>query len=205
MSPVDPNLFELPRTKTPQDPVLPVEVDTSLLGADRQSTGAPVDVPDIFLPVATRPDFTRAIQQGSIRQDAFSASLTFEPSSQSGASGLRGKVLDYAKQFLGVPYRWGGTSPSGFDCSGLLQYTMGKFGIRIPRVSYQQATIGKRTSISQLQPGDFVAFGNSVHHIAFYLGNGMILEAPRTGLSVRIRKLGARENAFGVHVSYPGE
>lgn len=121
-----------------------------------------------------------------------------------GGSSTRGRVLALAKSYIGTPYVWGGAKPGGFDCSGLLYYAMNRYGMRVPRIAAQQATIGKRTSISNLSPGDFVV-KNDGSHIAFYLGNGKILEAPRTGLKVRIRSLGRREGYYGVHVRYPGE
>lgn len=124
------------------------------------------------------------------------------------ATGSRASLVKYAKKFLGVNYVWGGTSPSGFDCSGLTQYVAGKFGIKLPRISADQARFGKRTSIGALQAGDLVAWdensrNNGADHIAFYIGNGMILEAPHTGAQVRIRKLGKNEGAWGVHLNYP--
>lgn len=180
----------------------PVQVDTTLLGIDRDPLGnAGIDAAATFaMTPVDQPSFAQILQQGGFRRDGFSSAM------QGGeASGLRGKILEYAKQFIGTPYVWGGESPGGFDCSGLLQYTLSKFGINIPRVSQQQSQTGRRTELANLQPGDFVVFGSDAHHIAFYLGNGQILEAPRTGLNVRIRSLGRNENAWGVHYAYPGE
>jgi cell wall-associated NlpC family hydrolase len=78
----------------------------------------------------------------------------------------------------------------------------------MPRLSYDQAAHGTRVSMKQMQVGDLVAFthGNGgADHIAFYIGNGQILEAPHTGANVRIRKLGKGEHYWGVHIKYPGE
>ncbi|HET8768402.1 MAG TPA: C40 family peptidase [Pedococcus sp.] len=116
------------------------------------------------------------------------------------ASGQRGAVIDLAKQFVGTPYVWGGAQPGGFDCSGLIQYAMKQAGISVPRVSWDQLAMGQRTDISKLQPGDFIGFGDG-GHIALYLGGGQILEAPRTGLDVRVRSLGQGENAWGVSLA----
>ena len=123
-----------------------------------------------------------------------------------GVDGWRKAVVQFAKSYLGTPYVWGGTSPSGFDCSGLIQYVFNKAGINLPRISYQQANSGKRTGINGLQIGDLVAWDNSsrnngADHIALYIGNGQIIEAPRPGLSVRIRHLGSNEGAWGVHLN----
>lgn len=118
----------------------------------------------------------------------------------------RTMVIDKAMGFLGVPYVWGGSSPGGFDCSGLIQYVAGQFGIDLPRVSFQQAGAGARVPLSALRPGDLVAWDNSARnngadHIAFYAGNGWIIEAPRPGLSVRRRRLLPDENAVGVSLA----
>lgn len=125
------------------------------------------------------------------------------------ASGVRADVLATAKKYIGTPYVFGGNSTRGFDCSSLVQYTLKQFGIDAPRLAYQQARWGEQTSISKIRPGDLVFWGNSSrtqgNHIAFYLGNNMILEAPRPGLSVRIRKLGQwdeDDNAIGVKLPY---
>lgn len=120
-----------------------------------------------------------------------------------GVNGWRKAVVQMARQYVGVPYVWGGEAPNGFDCSGLVQYVFKQAGRNMPRVSYQQATVGKRVGINQLRPGDLVAWDNSTRnngadHIAIYIGNGQIIEAPRPGLSVRIRSLGSNEGAWGV-------
>lgn len=99
------------------------------------------------------------------------------------------QIINYASQFLGVPYVWGGTSPSGFDCSGLVQYTYGHFGINLPRVAADQQQVGLMVTRDQLQPGDLVFFGDPAHHVGIYVGNGMMLHAPHTGDVVRIGPL----------------
>jgi cell wall-associated NlpC family hydrolase len=110
-----------------------------------------------------------------------------------------------AQQFVGTPYKWGGTSPSGFDCSGFVQYVYRQMGVNLPRVSFQQARSGPRVGLGNLRPGDLVAWDNSsrnngADHIAIYLGGGMIAEAPRPGVKLRVRKLGKNEGAWGVRV-----
>lgn len=125
------------------------------------------------------------------------------------ASGKRQAVIDFALEKLGMKYVWGGESDDegGYDCSGLLWYAFKAAGIDMPRVSMTQATRGKRVGLEQLKPGDLVAWENNprqsgADHIALYLGNGEILEAPRTGLNVRRRKLRANEGAWGVKLDY---
>lgn len=97
-------------------------------------------------------------------------------------------VVDEAKEYLGVPYVWGGTNPkTGLDCSGLVQHVYQKFGIDLPRVSYQQARAGTAVpSLAQAKPGDILAFGSPVHHVAIYMGGNKMIEAPRPGKNVQI-------------------
>jgi peptidoglycan DL-endopeptidase CwlO len=105
-----------------------------------------------------------------------------------GTGGTGQAVVDEARKYLGVPYAWGGTNPKvGLDCSGLVQLVYSKFGVDLPRVSYQQATSGKPVgSLAEARPGDLLAFGSPVHHIAIYIGDGKMIEAPRPGLDVRV-------------------
>jgi cell wall-associated NlpC family hydrolase len=164
---------------------------------------------DLQVPVASMDSFQRAMDMAGTTPDGFSNTLRGVP--EGGDDDLRSRVVAYGKKFLGMPYHWGGTSPStSFDCSGLVQYVTGKFGLNLPRISYAQANSGRRTDIANLRPGDLVAWDNSsrnpgADHIAIYVGNGMILEAARTGTDIRIRKLGKREGAWGVALKYPGE
>lgn len=125
-----------------------------------------------------------------------------------GVNGWRKAVIEFGRSALGTPYVWGGTNlSSGVDCSGLIQAIFSKAGIEMPRISYAQANSGKRVGIAGLRPGDLYAWDNSsrnngADHIALYLGNGMILEAPRPGGVVRIRKLGNDEGGWGVSLNF---
>jgi cell wall-associated NlpC family hydrolase len=129
------------------------------------------------------------------------------PKGQTGSA--RQRVVDIARTGLGIEYVWGGNNlRTGVDCSGLVQQAYKQMGIDLPRISAAQARAGKRIGLGQLQVGDLVAWDNSsrnngADHIAIYIGNGQIIEAPRTGLSVRIRSLGAsdRREAWGVDMS----
>jgi peptidoglycan DL-endopeptidase LytE len=91
------------------------------------------------------------------------------------------QVVRTAEHLLGVPYAWGGTSPRGFDCSGFTQYVFAKNGIHLPRMSRDQAKVGKPVAKWQLKKGDLVIFGNTTHHgishIGIYVGNGKFIEA----------------------------
>lgn len=100
-------------------------------------------------------------------------------------------VISVAKSKLGSPYSWGGVGPSSFDCSGLMLYAF-KHGanITLPRVSKNQATVGRYVSRENLRPGDLVFWGNPVHHVALYIGDGKYIHAPQPGDYVRIVNLG---------------
>jgi len=113
-----------------------------------------------------------------------------------------------AKHYLGVPYVWGGTSPSGFDCSGLVQYSYAKIGITLPRTSREQFHVGTfipRDRLDLLEPGDLVFFGyngdaGQIHHVGMYVGSNDFIEAPASGEVVRISSLVARIEARGDYV-----
>jgi len=91
------------------------------------------------------------------------------------------KIVDTAKQYLGVPYVWGGSSPSGFDCSGLVQYVFKAHGISLPRTTKEQWTVGTAISKSQLKVGDLVFFANTytsgISHVGIYVGNNQFIHA----------------------------
>lgn len=188
----------------------PLNVDTSLEQGGMPSGLPGVDSPSLGASLIGAPgNYGVAASMPTLPAVATPQDDKELPASDS-ASKLRAQIVSYAKQFTGVPYSWGGTGPSGFDCSGLTQYVARKFGVALPRVSYQQANYGKRVSIRGLSPGDLVAWDNSsrnngADHIALYIGNGMIIEAPRPGKNVRIRRLGSNEGAWGVRLKYPGE
>ena len=95
-------------------------------------------------------------------------------------------IILSAKQYLGVPYVWGGTTPNGFDCSGLMQWVFAQNGIGIPRVSQAQQASVKEIPISEVQPGDLVFWGRPAHHVALYIGDGYFIQAPQPGDVVKI-------------------
>ena len=104
------------------------------------------------------------------------------------ASGSAAAVIAEAKKHLGTPYKWGGTTPSGFDCSGFTSYVFRKVGVSLPRVSSAQQNYGKKVSLNNLQPGDLVFKGKPAYHVGIYIGNGQYIHSPRTGDVVKIAK-----------------
>lgn len=94
-------------------------------------------------------------------------------------------ITDYASTFLGIPYVWGGTTPSGFDCSGFVQYVYAAKGVNLPRVSEDQQKVGRTVTASEAKPGDLIFYGNPAHHVTMYVGNGYMIHAPHTGDIIR--------------------
>jgi cell wall-associated NlpC family hydrolase len=116
------------------------------------------------------------------------------PAPAAGPAGNAAKLIDNAKKFIGTPYKWGGSSPLGFDCSGFTQYVFKQMGVDLPRVSYQQGTSGAAVAGGAWQPGDLIFSDNSprnpgADHVMLYMGNNQIIEAPKPGTPVRIRTL----------------
>lgn len=116
------------------------------------------------------------------------------------ATPLGAAILASARTWLGVPYRWGGTTRSGVDCSALVQNVLRAHGISAPRTAAQQARWARRISRSQLRPGDLVfgvTRGGTVHHVGIYVGNGQMLDAPDRGRRVSIHRLYRDSVRFG--------
>lgn len=106
-----------------------------------------------------------------------------------GISNTRIDLCQYAKQFVGNPYVWGGTSlTKGADCSGFVQSVFRHFGVSLPRSSREQVNVGTKISLADAQPGDliFYAKGGTINHVALYIGNGQVVHAssPKTGIRI---------------------
>ena len=104
----------------------------------------------------------------------------------SAPNGRASAAISAAMSRLGTPYRWGGTTPAGFDCSGLMLWSWAQAGVSLPWTSGAQRSYTQRISAAQLQPGDLVFTGNPVSHVGMYIGGGQIIHSPHTGDVVKI-------------------
>ncbi|MGW1216556.1 NlpC/P60 family protein [Streptomyces sp. NPDC002499] len=123
-------------------------------------------------------------------QEAASRSGT--GSSSSGTSGSdsayatkAAKALAFARAQVGKPYVWGATGPDSYDCSGLTQAAWKAAGVTLPRVTYDQVNAGTTVSLADARPGDLVFFYDDISHVGLYIGNGMMIHAPKPGAYVR--------------------
>lgn len=103
--------------------------------------------------------------------------------------GLRAARI--AAKELGTPYRYGGMSPQGFDCSGLVAYVYGKLGVSLPHNAAAQYSYGRPVSRGHLRPGDLVFF-HGLGHVGLYIGRGKIIHAPQSGERVEVQSLEER-------------
>ncbi len=123
-----------------------------------------------------------------------------------GVSDIRVDVVEYAKQFVGNPYVWGGTSlTKGADCSGFVQSVFKKFGVKLNRTSREQAKNGTQIKISELKAGDLVFYSNgsgTINHVAIYIGGGQVVHASSPKSGIKISKYNYRTPVKAVRVLY---
>ena len=129
--------------------------------------------------------------QATVRQTQESALLkeVLSGANKAGIVVEPGSPVETALAYHGVPYLWGGATPAGFDCSGLVMYVFAQHGVLLPHYSGSQFQLGTPVALSAIQPNDVVFFGNPVHHVGIYCGGGYFIEAPHTGDFVKIAKL----------------
>ncbi|MGW0585553.1 NlpC/P60 family protein [Streptomyces sp. NPDC002920] len=106
------------------------------------------------------------------------------------ASGRAAAALAAVRSALGKPYVWGANGPTGFDCSGLMQWSYAQAGVALPRTSQAQAHAGRQVPLSQAQPGDIVTYRSDASHVGMYVGNGQVIHAPYPGAPVRYDPVG---------------
>ena len=114
-----------------------------------------------------------------------SGSSTSTPPADSSYATKADKALAFARAQIGKPYVWGAVGPGSYDCSGLTQAAWKAAGVTLPRTTYDQVNAGTTVPLSQAQPGDLVFFYDDVTHVGIYIGNGMMIHAPKPGTYVR--------------------
>lgn len=122
---------------------------------------------------------------------------------QSMSSSAVEKVIDAAEEQKGKPYAWGGTGPSSFDCSGLVQYSFEQAGVDLPRVAHDQVNSGTRVSYANAERGDLLYWTNGggyAYHVALYLGDGRMIDAPSSGRTIAERAVTSYNLAGGVRI-----
>ncbi|MFK4185856.1 NlpC/P60 family protein [Streptomyces sparsogenes] len=127
-----------------------------------------------------------AERQREQQQDQGGGSGATAPSGSSDTSGgsystRADKAVAFARSQLGKPYVWGATGPNSYDCSGLTQAAWKAAGVSLPRTTWDQVKVGTRVSTSDLQPGDLVFFYDDISHVGLYIGDGMMIHAPKPG------------------------
>lgn len=137
---------------------------------------------------------TDSVGNSSQNSNGSSSSSSSSQGTEIDTKELRKELVDYALQFVGNPYVYGGTSlTQGADCSGFVQTLFAKFGIQLSRVSYEQAKNGREISISQLQPGDLIFYIGSgstrVSHVSIYIGNNQVIHALNQSKGICISNL----------------
>ena len=190
----------MPSSVTEVNGIGEITADEAGIGAakfDQQGSGSPVDA----LSFGMQPLEDPMAKLHLPTLDSYG--INFDPSGA--GNGWRAAVVAAARKMLGTPYVWGGTSHTGVDCSGLVSLIYNNHGFELPRLSADQARSGQRIALDHLKPGDLVGWDNSsrnvgADHIAIYIGNGMIIEAPRPGGVVQISHIYDTGDAWGVRL-----
>ncbi|GAA3815029.1 C40 family peptidase [Streptomyces coacervatus] len=130
----------------------------------------------------------KAKEEAAAQQDQSSSSSSDSGSTSAGDSSYAAKAekaLAFARAQIGKPYVWGATGPGSYDCSGLTQAAWKAAGVSLPRTTYDQVNSGTTVSLTDAQPGDLIFFYDDISHVGIYIGNGMMIHAPKPGAYVR--------------------
>ena len=111
-----------------------------------------------------------------------------DPGKDTALAREQAQLVGFARGLLGTPYVYGGSTPSGFDCSGFTSFVYAHFGIALPHSSGAQSALGRHVARTALRPGDLVFF-DDLGHVGIYVGNGLFIHAPHTGATVSIDPL----------------
>jgi peptidoglycan DL-endopeptidase CwlO len=203
-------------------------VDAVVSDAVARSLGIPAD--NAIVISAPHADLSTLMKQIKklLPRNAAVASLVAESASSGlaetgGAAGIAGAAadgpgltnaevvafLEAAESRLGMPYVWGGDGPTDFDCSGLVQWSFARAGVVMPRVAAEQALVGPKVPLSELEPGDLLFYHTDptapdyISHVAIYLGGGKMLQAPMPGLDVEIVPADFGSEFAGAVAVYP--
>lgn len=132
---------------------------------------------------------------GGAQQSAPATGSTADTPSASSSTASTSGIVGTAESLIGSPYVYGGTSPSGFDCSGFVQYVYGQNGKDVPRTTQQQ--MAAATPVSDPQPGDIVFFGDNAYHNGIYVGDGKIIDAGNSDSPVQERDIWTDDVSYG--------
>ncbi|MDH4139385.1 MAG: NlpC/P60 family protein [Coriobacteriia bacterium] len=170
------------------------QIEVMLRIQERQMmlTQAQEDVLDLLTEEAQRRQAEEARLLRDILAGADEAGIVVDP----------GSPVETVLAYHGIPYLWGGASPAGFDCSGLMMYVFAQHGVQLPHYSGSQFLMGEKVAPAGLQPGDAVFFGSPIHHVGMYVGGGYFVHAPRTGDYVKLSPLADRNDYAGAR-RYP--
>jgi cell wall-associated NlpC family hydrolase len=184
----------VPRPFPSPDWTPPASASAPSAAADNRADtpGAPIAPIALPEPIAAAPDASASAPSASADKTAAEPDAPLAPDLTSRRFDGRA-VAQFALGFRGVPYRPGGTDPSGFDCSGLVQYVFAQYGIIVPRVAEQQYEAGDKIRPSEIKPGDLLFFAtkrrNGASHVGIAIGGEQFVHAPNSIGVVRIETL----------------
>ncbi|GAB4086042.1 C40 family peptidase [Myceligenerans cantabricum] len=182
-----------PTVKVAADSTFAVETGTIKVTPAPEPEPEPEPEPVVAAPEPVEETAAPAVEEPAAQEEA----VAEEPAAQEApAPTTSSDILSIAKQYIGVPYLWGGSTPAGFDCSGFTSYVYAQVGISLPRTSSEQRYAGTVVSRAEAQPGDLIW---SPGHIAIYAGGDMQVEAPVPGQTVRYTSIWQSSPTF-IHV-----